>query len=182
MSGRIETADNICHEPCSVTRASALDATGEAVDLVVLLSLAEAQVEGEPDLVVELIDLYAEDTPRRLAAIRSAWAARDLAALRRAAHGLKGSSASLGARQVEILCEKLERLSGKELLQGGEMLLTRLEREFARVRLAFADERSRQPAGRTHRLHVAGEEAQFEHPYQRAVAARFLSSLMSNSR
>jgi two-component system, sensor histidine kinase and response regulator len=143
MSGRIETADNIGHEPCTVTRASALGATGEAVDLAVLLSLEEAQVEGEPDLVVELVELYAEDTPRRLGAIRDALAARDLAALGRAAHGLKGSSASLGARQVETLCAQLERLSGKELLQEGEMLLACLEREFARVRLAFADERGR---------------------------------------
>jgi HPt (histidine-containing phosphotransfer) domain-containing protein len=149
MSGRVETADNMDHETCPVTRASALDTAGEAVDAAVFLSLEEAQVEGEPDLVVELIELYAEDTPRRLAAIRSAWAARDLATLRRAAHGLKGSSASLGARQVAILCEKLELLSGKELLQGGEMLLTCLEREFARVRLAFADERSRRLLGST---------------------------------
>jgi HPt (histidine-containing phosphotransfer) domain-containing protein len=149
MSGRVEIADNIDHEPCPATRASALDTTGEAVDLLTLLSLEEAQVEGEPDLVVELIDLYAEDAPRRLAAIRGAWAARDLAALSRAAHGLKGSSASLGARQVEVLCEKLERLSGKELLQRGEMLLTCLEREFAHVRLAFADERGRRLLGGT---------------------------------
>ncbi|MET0649259.1 MAG: Hpt domain-containing protein [Pyrinomonadaceae bacterium] len=143
MSGRVEIADDIDHGTCPVTRASALDTTEEALELTVLLSLEEAQVEGEPDLVVELIDLYAEDTPRRLAAIRSAWAARDLAALSRAAHGLKGSSASLGARRVEILCEKLERSSGEELLREGEMLLTCLERELARVRLAFADERGR---------------------------------------
>lgn len=141
MSGRVEPADNLAHGPRALTQARALDATGEAVDLGVLLGLAEAQVEGEPDLVVELIDLYAEDAPRRLAAIRSAWAAGDLAVLRQAAHGLKGSSASLGARQVTILCDKLERLSGTELLQGGEMLLTCLELELARVRLAFADER-----------------------------------------
>ena len=143
MSGRVEIADNMAHGSRTVTQARALDALGEAVNLAVLLGLEEAQVEGEPDLIVELIDLYAEDTPRRLAAIRSAWAAGDLAALRRAAHGLKGSSASLGARQVEMICEKLERSSGKELLQGGETLLTCLERESARAALVFADERGR---------------------------------------
>jgi two-component system, sensor histidine kinase and response regulator len=147
VSGRVEIADETDHGTCPVTRAGALDTMGEAMDVAVFLSLAEAQVEGEPDLVVELIDLYAEDTPRRLAAIRSAWAAGDLAALRRAAHGLKGSSASLGAHRVEILCEKLERLPGEGLLQAGEMLLTCLEREFARARLAFADERSRRILG-----------------------------------
>lgn len=143
MSGRVELADDIAHRLRTVTQARALDTTGEAVDLGVLLGLEEAQVEGEPDLVVELIDLYAEDTPRRLAAIRSAWTAGDLTALRRAAHGLKGSSASLGARQVEMLCDKLERLSGEEFSQGGEVLVTCLEREVARAELVFADERGR---------------------------------------
>jgi HPt (histidine-containing phosphotransfer) domain-containing protein len=147
MNGRIKTADNIGHGPCPVMRDGALDATEEAVDLVVLLSLEGAQVEGEPDLVVELIDLYAEDAPRRLAAIRGALACRDLAALRWAAHGLKGSSASLGARRVEILCEKLERLPGREMLQEGEMLVACLGREFARARLVFADERGRRLLG-----------------------------------
>ncbi|HEX7312667.1 MAG TPA: Hpt domain-containing protein [Pyrinomonadaceae bacterium] len=147
MSGGVEVADNIDHGTCPLTRASALDTTGEVMDVAVFLGLEEAQVEGEPDLIVELIDLYTEDAPRRLAAIRSAWAARDLAALRRAAHGLKGSSASLGARQVEMLCDKLERSSGEELLQGGEMLLTRLERESTRVRLVFAHERGRRLLG-----------------------------------
>lgn len=147
MSSSIETADNLDHKPRPVTQASAFGATGEAVDWAVLLDLGEAQVDGEPDLIVELIDLYAEDAPRRLAAIRSAWAAGDLAALRRAAHCLKGSSASLGARPVETLCEKLEQLPGKELLQEGGLLLASLARELARVRLAFADERGRRLLG-----------------------------------
>lgn len=119
----------------------------EAVELDVLRSLAGAQVEGEPDLIVELIDLYAEDSPRRLDTIRGALAAGDLEALRRAAHGLKGSSASLGARRVEMLCEKLERLSGWEWRREGEILLARLERELARAGLAFAYERGRRRGG-----------------------------------
>lgn len=143
MNGTIETAEHIDRAPHPATWASAPDATGEAVDWAALHSLEEAQVEGEPDVVVELLDLYEEDAPRRLSAILSAWAAGDLAALRRAAHGLRGGSASLGAHQVATLCEKLERASGEELLQEGATLLTCLEREFTRVRLAFAAERSR---------------------------------------
>lgn len=142
MSAGIKT-DDAGRGPRALTRAGAPCATEEAVDLAALLSLEGAQVEGEPDLIVELIDLYAEDAPRRLSAIRGASAAGDLAALQRAAHGLKGSSASLGARRVELLCEKLERLSGREFLQEGEMLLACLGREFARAMLVFADERDR---------------------------------------
>lgn len=146
MSVRVEYADNTGREPGAAARAVAPDAAGEVLDLAVFLSLEDAQVEGEPDIVVELIELYDEDTPRRLAAIRGALAAGDSTALRRAAHGLRGSSASLGALQVATLCEKLERLPGADSPHGGEMLLTCLEREFARVRLAFAEERSRRLA------------------------------------
>ena len=143
MSAAIETADDTGHAPRNMTRAGALGATDEAVDRVVLLSLEAAQVEGEPDFIVELIDLYTEDAPHRLSAIRGALAAGDLSALRRAAHCLRGSSASLGARQVETLCEHLERLSGREFLREGEMLLACLGHEFARAMLVFADERGR---------------------------------------
>jgi two-component system sensor histidine kinase/response regulator len=143
VCGRIKPAGKTGVGPYPVRPARALDEMEEAVDLVVLLSLEAAQVEGEPDLVVELIDLYAEDAPRHLSAIRSALAAGDRAALRRAAHCLKGSSASLGARGMEMCCEKLERLSGGELLQEGAMLLACLEREYERAGSAFADERGR---------------------------------------
>lgn len=147
MNGRLGTLDKIGRGPRLMSRVGVLDAAEEAVELDVLRGLAGAQVEGESDLVVELIDLYAEDSPRRLDAIRGALVAGDLEALRRAAHGLKGSSASLGARRVEILCEKLERLSSREWRQWGKILLFHLECELARAGLAFASERSRRRRG-----------------------------------
>src|SRR5687767_4508129 len=69
----------------------------DAVDMAALTDLEDAQVEGDPDLVVELIDLYLEDSSDKLAAIREAIAKTDEASLRRATHSLRGSSASLGA-------------------------------------------------------------------------------------
>lgn len=40
------------------------DATLGAVDMDVLHSFEEVQIEGEPDLIVELIDTYLKDAPR----------------------------------------------------------------------------------------------------------------------
>ena len=111
----------------STEMANATNPAGEAVDMAALLSLEAAQVEGEPDLIVELIELYAEDTPRRVMAIRGALARRDWAALQRAAHGLKGSSASLGARRVAALCDDLEALPCEDVARAGGSLFTLLE-------------------------------------------------------
>lgn len=125
-----------------------------------LLSLEAAQAEGGPDIVVELIDLYFEDTPRRVAAVRRALEEEDVPALRWAAHGLRGSSASLGARRLAALCDELEGLPGEDLAREGASLLTRLAHEFECVRQAFADERSR-------RLHPTVSPKNPDHPQHR---------------
>src|SRR5437660_7395479 len=80
----------------------------QAVDMAVLTSFEEAQLDGVPDLIVELIDLYLEDAPHRLTAIEEALNRRDGQALKRAAHCLRGSSANLGALQVALICEEVE--------------------------------------------------------------------------
>jgi HPt (histidine-containing phosphotransfer) domain-containing protein len=114
----------------------------DAVDMRALLSLEEAQMEGEPDLVVELIDLYLKDASDKLVAMRKAVAITDTASLGRAAHNLRGSSANLGARRMAALCEELEQI-GVASFQRAGALLTRLQREFELVRVTFAAERRR---------------------------------------
>lgn len=115
----------------------------EAVDMAVLLSLEEAQIEGEPDLIVELIDLYLEDASAKLYDLREAAAKTDEGMLRRTAHCLKGSSGNLGARGVAAVCEELEQIDCNDLPRRAGELLLRLEREYEHVSLAFAAERQR---------------------------------------
>ena len=111
--------------------------------MAVLKGFEEVQDEGEPDLIVELIDLYLEAAPRKLASMQEAVAGADEVSLRRAAHSLKGSSASLGAFGAAALCEELEHVSKADSLQNTGALLTMLELELSRVRRAFAAERRR---------------------------------------
>ena len=120
------------------------EAGGEAngaVDLAALRGFEKIQAEGEPDLVVELIDLYLEDAPRKLAVMLEAAAGADEEFLRRAAHSLKGSSASLGAFGAASLCAELERADCAGSPGRAGALLERLGRELERVREAFAAER-----------------------------------------
>lgn len=108
------------------------------VDLSVLLGFTEAQCEDEPDLIVELIDLYLADFPRQLSVMKDSVLKTDDNSLKRAAHNLKGSSASLGVNGVAALCEEIERTDSSESFQ---VLINRLEETFARVRPIFLAER-----------------------------------------
>jgi histidine phosphotransfer protein HptB len=115
----------------------------EAVDAAVLADLEEMQEEGEPDFVAELIGLYLEDAPRKLAQMREAARAADASSLRHAAHGLKGSSSSLGAFGVAAVCAELERACREDTSGETTALLARLAREMERAHLAFERERRR---------------------------------------
>ncbi len=59
-------------------------------------------------LVNKVIRAYLADTPPRLAQMRAAADAGDAEALRKAAHGLKSSSANVGAQNLAALCKELE--------------------------------------------------------------------------
>ncbi len=115
--------------------------TSDAVDMELLNSFAEIQPEDGSDLIVELIDLYLEDAPQRILAIRQAAAANEWAPLRRAAHNLRGSSANLGVRLVAGICEKLERADGHEPKAGVTELVRRLKFESARANETLVAER-----------------------------------------
>jgi two-component system sensor histidine kinase/response regulator len=131
------------HKQPVIPGEDAADGLSDAVDIAVLRRLEAAQVDGEPDVIVELIDLYLEDTARRLAAI-SIWLAQgDALSLRQAAHGLKGSSATLGAGRTARLCEEVDQLAVENSLGPAATLVSELEDEFARVRQAFLCERQR---------------------------------------
>ena len=115
----------------------------EAIDQTVLAALAEAQEVGEPDLIVELIDLYLEDAPQWVEAIRAAVAQADAASIKRAAHTLKGSSGSVGVCQVAEICKLFEQTDFDSLAAKGETLMQLLNCEFERARAGLLTERDR---------------------------------------
>ena len=73
-----------------------------------LSRLRSVRHEGEPDLVLEVIDLFLGESPSRVAALRDAVDRNDLAVIARVAHTLKGSAAHLGAKALTTLCGRLE--------------------------------------------------------------------------
>jgi HPt (histidine-containing phosphotransfer) domain-containing protein len=108
-----------------------------------LNSFESAQMEGEPDIIVELIDLYLEDAARRVSAMQEAATQADEKAIKWAAHALRGSSAHLGARRIATLCQEIEQHEPPSMFPDVETLLTLLVLEFERVRQVFIAERAR---------------------------------------
>ena len=114
--------------------------SSKSIDFALLESFRELQQEGQPDLVVELMNLYLEDTRARLTELRADYENQDEQALLRVAHSLKGGSVNLGVQGMAELCSQLEEALEQGELIETEPLLSRLEEEFSRVKEAFAVE------------------------------------------
>lgn len=123
--------------------AGVVRTAGDAVDMELLKAFDELQADDETDLIVELIDMYLTDAPQRMLAIREAARANEWLLLKRAAHNLKGSSASLGIRQVAETCRKLEGTESEHSTESVEKLLQQMDDEFARASEALLSERQR---------------------------------------
>lgn len=109
----------------------------DAIDFSVLDELRMLQDEGEPDLVAEVVQLFLEDGPARLQAIREATLAGQAVQLGKAAHGLKGSAANVGAVVLRALCERLEHMGKAGDISGCAPLLMQIEAEYPRVQSAL---------------------------------------------
>lgn len=133
---RVNREDDVQSESSSADWTSLND-----VDMSVLTSFEEAQCEGEPDLIVELIDLYLEDVPHQLSAMKDSVLKADEVSLKRAAHTLKGSSANLGVEGVAVICGEIEQTDFGKSIEYVNILIDRLEQTFARVRPIFLAER-----------------------------------------
>jgi len=112
-------------------------------DLSVLKCFESIQMEDEPDIIVELIDLYLEDVPRRFELMRSAISAGDRSEVQRQAHTVKGSSGNLGARGISQICDRMEHLTPVGPRFSMPMLMDQLELEFSAVSVMLLQERAR---------------------------------------
>jgi histidine phosphotransfer protein HptB len=116
---------------------------GDAVDEKALAALAE--MTGDAALVTELIDVYLTDTAERVAAMREAATRGDTRAVRRLAHTLRGSSATIGARELAMLGARVE----QTFTAGSADARTLLEAvvvEFDRVRARLLRRQKGDPA------------------------------------
>lgn len=106
-------------------------------------SLIEKEIENKAkkwideyggDFLVELIDVYLNDTPNRLRQLRQAFDGDDTANFVREAHTLKSSSANLGAMGLSALAKEMEFAGRNGEIEKMATELNHLEEAFAQVK------------------------------------------------
>ncbi|HWQ95507.1 MAG TPA: response regulator [Gammaproteobacteria bacterium] len=117
-------------QPAPVAKSPAMD--DKALDKIRAL-----QMEGEPDLLSEIIASYLGDAPVQLEAIHRAVATGDAEGLRRSAHSMKSSSANLGATVLSSLCKELEEMGRSGDLRQAAQKCQQAQREFDAARRAL---------------------------------------------
>lgn len=101
---------------------------------------------GDPELIVEMLGMFRDELPQRLAAIEDSLNGGDYPEIRRAAHGLASPSATMG---VLALCEAaraLERSQGADDVARREMA-ARITQVAAATDVAIEEYRGKSPRG-----------------------------------
>lgn len=115
-----------------------MDDTAPALDPAVLEALRQLTIEGEPDALREVLELFRTEAAARLEAVSAAVAAADAAAVQRAAHAFKGAAGTIGAARLQAACRRLEELGRSGTLTGAAAALEDVRREHAQVADAIA--------------------------------------------
>ena len=110
-----------------------------ALDADVISSLRELGGD-DPSVFVELVALFLEDTPPRIAALEAAVASGSAADLEAAAHALKSSCGNLGALRLAALFKDLEACGHSADVESAASLVARSKSEFHRVEEALRRE------------------------------------------
>jgi HPt (histidine-containing phosphotransfer) domain-containing protein len=83
-------------------------------------SVLESQVEGNAELMAEVIRLFLVEYPRLMGEVERAVAANDTAGLRFAAHRLKGAVVHFGARRAVEAAQVLEEMGAAAKIDSAQ--------------------------------------------------------------
>jgi two-component system, sensor histidine kinase and response regulator len=112
---------------------------GEPTNAVFDQQVALARVEGDPELLREIVGLFMLETPEMQSAIRESITRQDGRALEMAAHSVKGAVSSFGAQAAREAALKLEVMGREGDLTQATLASAELEREIARLTRALAE-------------------------------------------
>ena len=95
------------------------------------------RVDGDLELLLEIIEVFLEDSPRLMARIRTAVERQDLSSLEQAAHTLKGSVGNFCAPAAYAAASKLEKFGREGNVTGRQEAWNELQETMEQLRLAL---------------------------------------------
>ncbi|MSU70121.1 MAG: Hpt domain-containing protein [Opitutaceae bacterium] len=104
------------------------------IDQLAIENLRSLSPGNADEFLREIIGIFLEDTPKRVAELEQYLAAGDAIRFARTAHSIKGSASNLGATALRAVAENLERQSAQNGLADVGPLCVKLEAEFGRTR------------------------------------------------
>lgn len=92
-----------------------------------------AQFDGDRDLFAEVAEIFLEDCPRQMDAIREALDAGDVEGVELASHTLKGSTSSFAAAAASDAAQVMERIGRSGNLDGALEAYAALDEQIDRL-------------------------------------------------
>jgi HPt (histidine-containing phosphotransfer) domain-containing protein len=108
--------------------------TDNTSDNPLLTRLQELVQETDFEFVIELVDIYLNETPTQIQTMVKALDTQDHHMLTIAAHTLKGSSLNLGAKRLGAACFKLEELGRSGIPISASINTKEIESEFEQAK------------------------------------------------
>lgn len=107
------------------------------LDMSVVEELLSFSDDGDPELVMDLIQMFLDDGPAKVAAVTEGLATGDFDKAERAAHSLKGSSGNLGAKLLQNACEEMQTATRYHKLEESRRLAPVLGQRFTEAEAAL---------------------------------------------
>lgn len=107
----------------------------QIADLDTVMNLAEAMtnMDGDAELLQEIVELFMETGPQQLKSLANALAAGAAKDVAIKAHAMKGGASNFCARKFMASALKLEQLAKSGQLDGAEPLLAEMRTSFAEL-------------------------------------------------
>lgn len=109
----------------------------QVLDMTVVEELLSLADDGDPELLLDLIQMFLDDGPGKVQAVVAGVAAGDFDQAERAAHSLKGSSGNLGARLLQNVCEEMQLATRNHRLEDSRRLAPQVAAKFAEAEVAL---------------------------------------------
>ncbi len=92
---------------------------------------------GDEDLIGQIVDVFLDDTPRRIETLKSHVIGADAENIRRQAHAIKGAAANVGGEELRRIAFEMEKRSAAKDMERVKLLMPQLETGFEQLRRAM---------------------------------------------